>query len=260
MSLNEVWRGGLPQWLMSLGPTFYAISIFLAIRDELVSKRWGMLKSADMSAKWMSWFLPLAVLSLINSLLGSITAKVLPDIHAFESVSFIVLFGSLFFLNIALTAASLFMAALCGTIQSTTLTVFIIMTMIVASSAPIIGVSVDRGYSFGDPSYVSPGSGGAFWRYMSTESVETGSARVCHNPIVSYEQSRVFKTEQERQVLTKEEWLEGCYVTAGGSTLHTNVFFVWYFIPQASVSFKIISNSLLQCLDLTLFLGPRLTS
>ena len=39
-SLNEPWRGGMPVWLMSLGPTFAAISVFWILRDELNSRRW----------------------------------------------------------------------------------------------------------------------------------------------------------------------------------------------------------------------------
>ena len=115
VSMNEAWRGGLPQWLMSLGPTFCGISIFLILRDELSSKRWGMLKAADTSAKWMSWFAVFVLLSLVNSTLGSVTAVALPGIHVFENVNFGIVFGTLFFLQVGLIAASFFLSAICGT-------------------------------------------------------------------------------------------------------------------------------------------------
>lgn len=72
MSLNEPWRGGLPVWLMSLGPTFAAISVFWILRDELNSRRWGVLRSAGLrdSVHWMSWLTAFLVLATINSLLG----------------------------------------------------------------------------------------------------------------------------------------------------------------------------------------------
>ena len=85
-SLNEAWRFGLPIWIMSLGPCFAAISAFLLLRDEIQSKRWGMLKVVDSSAHWLSWLFACSVLAVVNSLLGGITAKVLPNIHVFESV------------------------------------------------------------------------------------------------------------------------------------------------------------------------------
>ena len=149
VSMNEAWRGGLPQWLMALGPTFCGISIFLILRDELSSKRWGMLKAADTSAKWMSWFSVFVLLSLVNSVLGSITAVALPDIHVFESVNFGVVFGLLFSLHVGLISASFFLSAICGTVQSIALSIFIITAMIVASAAPTIATSVTMGYSYG---------------------------------------------------------------------------------------------------------------
>ena len=57
ISMNEAWRGGLPIWIMSLGPTFSAVSAFLILRDEIQSKRWGMLKAADASANGQHGYL-----------------------------------------------------------------------------------------------------------------------------------------------------------------------------------------------------------
>ena len=41
LSMNEPWRGGLPVWLMTPGPTFSSISVYWILRDELHSRRWG---------------------------------------------------------------------------------------------------------------------------------------------------------------------------------------------------------------------------
>mmetsp|Transcript_24881 Transcript_24881/g.56295 ORF Transcript_24881/g.56295 Transcript_24881/m.56295 type:complete len:1783 (-) Transcript_24881:57-5405(-) len=240
VSMNEAWRGGLPQWLMTLGPTFCGISIYLILRDELSSKRWGMLKAADTSAKWISWFTVFVLLSLVNSILGSITAVALPDIHVFESVNFGVIFGLLFFLHVALVSASFFLSAICGTVQSTALSIFIITVMIVASAAPSIATSIALGYGKYNANF-STDTGGSFWRYASTESWEdqynlsdsSHSIDSCQSPIVSFEQSRRFKTVEERQAMQRDEWFVGCYTQAGASVLHTETFFLWFFIPQS---------------------------
>mmetsp|Transcript_22129 Transcript_22129/g.48128 ORF Transcript_22129/g.48128 Transcript_22129/m.48128 type:complete len:1680 (-) Transcript_22129:165-5204(-) len=252
ISLNEPWRGGLPIWLMTLGPTFSGISAFLIIRDELQSRRWGMLKAADSSAQWLSWLFAFLILGIINSLAGGITAAVMPNIHAMQSVTFGPVFGTLLFLNIALVAASFFLAALCGTLQSTTLTVFLIMGMIVASFAPAIATVASAGYNndagaaantYYDPS----GTGGAFWFYGSTErttvdydsydpSTEAGNQtyRQCESPLISYDQSRLYKTQEERENVPKEDIFQGCYTIQGASSAHSGVSSLfWYLIPQS---------------------------
>lgn len=88
--------------------------------------------------------------------------------------------------------------------------------------------------------------GGSFWRYASTESWEdqynwseyngsdsSHSIDSCQSPIVSFEQSRRFKTVEERQAMQRDEWFVGCYTQAGASVLHTETFFLWFFIPQS---------------------------
>ena len=105
------------------------------------------------------------------------------------------------------------------------------------------------GYSYNSYNDYSVGTGGSFWRYMTTESYniqygygldENGSdvgtvsaVDSCHNPIVSFEQSRRFKTDEERQAMSREDWFVGCYTQAGASILHTDNFFLWFFIPQS---------------------------
>eukprot|EP00573_Skeletonema_grethae_P008746 CAMPEP_0201706040 /NCGR_PEP_ID=MMETSP0578-20130828/47609_1 /ASSEMBLY_ACC=CAM_ASM_000663 /TAXON_ID=267565 /ORGANISM="Skeletonema grethea, Strain CCMP 1804" /LENGTH=1815 /DNA_ID=CAMNT_0048194413 /DNA_START=88 /DNA_END=5535 /DNA_ORIENTATION=- len=259
LSLNEPWRAGLPVWLMSLGPTFAAISVFWILRDELNSRRWGVLRSAGLrdSAHWMSWFTAFAVLATVNSLLGGIAAKSLPNCHAFTAVNYGSVFGSLLFLHAALTTASFFLVALCGTCQSLALAVFIVVVIIVASAAPAIAASA--GAYVGIGSYQSSGGAGAFWAYASTETTSiqynyddyiynetTGEYENVSNepvidfyqsPIISYEESRVFGSEEENlERYSKEDFFQGCYIMPGASTQFNrpawNSFF-WFFVPQA---------------------------
>ncbi|KAL7536543.1 hypothetical protein ACHAXR_007229 [Thalassiosira sp. AJA248-18] len=255
ISLNEAWRGGLPVWLMTLGPMAAGISVFLILRDELQSRRWGTLKAADSSAQWLSWLSAFAILGAINSLAGGITAAAMPAIHA---MSFGTVFGTLLFLNIALAAASVFLAALCGTCQSTALTVFLIMGIIVAGSTPAIATSTSSYYdaagaALNTYNHISTG-GGSFWLYGSTERTmveyeyedaydEFGQYEYvksainlgqCEVPLVSYEQSRFYKTPNERDDVPKEDIFQGCYIIAGASSAHIGASsFFWFFIPQS---------------------------
>ena len=48
---------------------------------------------------------------------------------------------------------------------------------------------------------------------MDTYSVEDS----CQNPIVSFEQSRRFETDEERQAMPREDWFVGCFTQAGAS-------------------------------------------
>lgn len=257
VSLNEPWRGGLPIWLMSLGPTAVGIAVFLILRDEFQSRRWGTLKAADSSAHWMSWLFTFTILGIVNSLAGAITAAVVPAIHALSAVNFGSVFCTLLFLNLALVAASFFLAAICGTCQSTALSVFLIIGMICASSAPVIGVSVSIGYSYAalasldTYSHPTGPAGGAFWLYGSTERFnvdyndifdpDTGeygrgetTYRQCEVPLVSYDQSRSYKSQNERDNVPKEDIFQGCYIIAGVSSAHTGVSsFFWYLLPQS---------------------------
>ena len=185
-----------------------------------------MLKAADPSAHWLSWLFAFTILGIINSLAGGVTAAVMPNVHAMESVNFASVFGTLLFLNVALTAASFFLAALCGTIQSLTLTIFLIMGIIVASSAPAIAISASS-FSYynkaglSTSTYMETGMAGSFWLYSSTERVTTNHDYVydentgeysdvvtfgqCEVPLVSYDQSRYYKTKEEQNNVPKED-------------------------------------------------------
>ena len=224
-SMNEAWRGGLSVWLMGLGPTFSGISAFLILRDELKSRRWGTLRAADLSAHLLSWLFAFGVLGVVNSFAGAIVAAALPDVHVLQSISSLVpVFGTLFSLNLALVAASFLLAALCGTIQSLTLTVFLVIGIVVASSVPAmisvawLPMNASLDISTGHPQW---GSGG-FWVYGSTERLRvddsgnidpttgewvnaTTTLTQCEAPLVSYDQSRVYKTPDKQEDVPKDD-------------------------------------------------------
>lgn len=259
MTMNEAWRNALPVWIMSLGATFSAISVFFLLRTELASKRWGTMRSAGLrdSVYWTSWLVSFGVCAVINSLVGAITAAVLPNVHVLEHINFWIVFGLLLFLNLALVTASFLLAAACGTVQSTTLSVFLIIGMICAGASPIIKTSVTKAYLGVTDSmntYSFPyGDAGAFWSYGSTEKTlvqylnstytnetyeyDAGDLTLtqCQLPILSYEQGHIMKTAQERDLVSKEEIFLGCYVLPGSSTTftrHKASYFFWYWIPQ----------------------------
>ena len=223
---------------MSLGPTFAGgISAFLILRDEFQSKRWGMLKAVNTTVHWSSWLFAFTVLSVLNSLGGAITATLLPNVHALEAVNFASVFGTLLFLNLALVSSSFCLAALCGTYQSTVLTLFVILAVLVFSVTPTIrSASTLFGYVSADLSlntYDSISSGGgAFWLYASTErgkidysykydpnatttttnmtvTIESFNATealsLCEVPLVSMEQGQFHKTVDERNSVPKED-------------------------------------------------------
>ena len=222
-TLNETWRGGLPAWLLSLGPTLAGIAAFLTLRDELQTRRWGTLKAAHPSARWLAWLTAFAVLAVVNSLLGAAAAAVVPDIHALEATSFAVVFGSLLFLNVALVAAAFLLAALCGTCTSAALTVFLIMGMVLASAAPAINASAKQPWddlaSHATETYNHLAYGGGFWLYSSTARYEvdyswndqTGNEEqavkeeTCELPLVSYVEGRNYKGGTEAVEMPVDE-------------------------------------------------------
>lgn len=260
ISMNEVWRDGLPVWIMGLGATFSGISVFLLVRAELVSGRWGTLRSAGLrdSAYWSSWFVIFAVCGIINSLIGSIVTGPLP-VHVFQQVNFGVVFALIVFLYLAMIPASFVLAAACGTIQSTTLMVVVIIGIIIAGATPMMGVAASRGYSINAPDYSTDtygyrwGDGGAFWLYTSSARTRVEylnstynyttleyvygepTLTQCEVPILSYQQGHYMKTPEERDEVPLEDIFTGCFVTPGASTSFSKdkgLYFFWYFIPQ----------------------------
>ena len=258
ITMNEAWRDGLPVWILSLGAVFSGMSVFLMVRSELASKRWGALRSAGLrdSVYWISWFLCFVVCGVINSLLGGIVAVFLP-VHVFQHVSFGVVFGLLLFLNLALVAASFVLAAACGTVQSATLTVVVVIGMICAGASPSMAVAFGRGYfsaSDATDTYgFGWGNGGSFWAYASTERTQVQylnytynsttyeydygepTLNQCEVPVLSFEQGRSMKTEEERDNVPLEDVFTGCFVIPGASTTFLRdkgLYFFWYLLPQ----------------------------
>jgi ABC-type multidrug transport system ATPase subunit len=258
ITMNEAWRDGLPVWILSLGAVFSGISVFLIVRSELASKRWGALRSAGLrdSVYWISWFLCFAMCGIVNSLLGGIVAVFLP-VHVFQHVSFGVVFGLLLFLNLAIAAASFVLAAACGTVQSATLTVVVVIGMICAGAAPCMAIVFSRGYfdaSDATNTYgFNWGDGGSFWVYASTERTQVEylnftynsttyqydygepTLNQCEVPLLSFDQGRTMKTADERNNVPLEDVFTGCFVIPGASTTFLRdkgLFFFWYLLPQ----------------------------
>ena len=192
-----------------------------------------MLKAVNTSVHWASWLCAFTVLATVNSLAGAITASLLPNVHALESVNFASVFGTLLFLNLALVSASFFLATVCGTFQSTALTLFVILAIMVFSVTPTIrSASTLYGYIsafdlsliMGYGNAVSTGAG-AFWLYASTQRGKfdysynydptatngtttfnaTEALTLCEVPLVSMAQSRDYKTLDERNDVSKED-------------------------------------------------------
>jgi hypothetical protein len=226
-SMNEAWRGGLAVWLLGLGPTFTGISAFLILRDELKSRRWGTLRAADLSAHLLSWLFAFGYLGIVNSLAGAIVVAALPNVHVLQSIKGLApVFGMLFNLNLALVAASFLLAALCGTIQSLTLTAFLVIGIVVALLVPAMNSAAyqDSAEASLDISYGHPqwGSSG-FWVYGSTERLwidysdninpTTGISMTtflqCESPLVSHDQSCVYKTPDKQKDVPKDDIFSG---------------------------------------------------
>lgn len=258
ISMNEVWRDGLPIWIMSLGATFSGISVYLLLRTEIASRRWGALRSAGLrdSVYWGSWFVSFAVCGIINSLIGAIITVFMP-VHVFQHVNFGVVFALLLFLNFALVAASFVLAAACGTMQSTTLTVMVIIGMICAGASPAIGIYSSKGYFDVDTATSTYGhawgDGGSFWVYSSTERTRVqysnytwnsttsqydyGEAALdqCELPLVSAEQGTFMKTAEQRDEVPLDDIFTGCFVIPGAASYFTRdkgPYFFWFWLPQ----------------------------
>jgi hypothetical protein len=167
----------------------------------------------------MSWWLPFILTSLVNSFGAAITAKSLSSIHAFENVFFMGIFGSFFYLNIALVGASFFLAALCGTSRNGTATWLIVLILVAQWSVylhqVISTVSVFSAYDV-NQLYDTPMS--LFWTNKQTESQAINST--CDVPIVSKGQGDIFRTDPSE--FPDGEFFVGCYFGAGYTTLIWN--------------------------------------
>lgn len=170
---------------------------------------------------WLSWYIPFALSSLVNSLFAAIVAQFIP-VHVFQHVYFGGIFASFFFLQLALVSSSLFLASLCGSLKR--LIILILTVMVVAVFIPCIIISSEY-YLYGE------GQPGLFWinsntRTERTEWIWNANATSgyyrgeevsyeCDKPILNEEQGTFYKTMAEREEVTSNEFFLGCYEAAG---------------------------------------------
>jgi hypothetical protein len=227
-TLNESWRNGLPVAVLCLGPMMVAIGAFLLVTNEIQNQKLGVLRQLGLSdsAYWMSWFLPLGLISLVNSLLGAFTAIWIP-VHVYQSLSFGGMLASLLFLQLALLPASFWLAAICGTTRRG-LAVWLLLGIMVAVWTPLLALSI-QDYKQGTTSH----SPGLFWSYRNTTKLERNNNNNgfvdyynnnsfsttysgCDQPLISEAQARTPKTPVERLEFTSsDEMFVGCYAEAG---------------------------------------------
>ena len=228
-SMNDRWRWGLPIALMALGPCFNAVLVFNILHTtEFVNQMLGVQRALGLreSVFWASWYISFAAIAFVNSILGAITAKLMPGIHAYENIYFGGIFISLWLLQLALTAASCFLAALCGTAKRGPN--WLILMMLIAMWIPTL---VNSGSSSWYDGGTSPS--GSFWQYSDTfdrtyattfyndtinethwETNWDIEETVCQRPLVSDFQGHFYKTEEQRKELRDDEYFVGCFTLA----------------------------------------------
>ena len=124
-----------------LGPMLLAICVFLYMQTELEMKLLGVLRALGVreSVYLASWWIPFVIISTVNALLGAITAKLIDNVHVFQSTSFGSIFVSIFFLNVALVGGSFLLVAMAGGLRS--VAALCILIMVLATWIPYIAVS-----------------------------------------------------------------------------------------------------------------------
>ena len=192
---------------------FHAIMAFIIIQVDIQTQMLGILRGLGLrdSVFWASWWIPFIGTSVANSLGGAITAAALSS-HAFENIYFMGVFGSFFFLNLALVGASLFLAAVCGTARGGAATWNIILILIAQWTPYIVQIMATNWVdSPRDLDYLTETPIGLFWVNRDT----TNFGGQCEQPIISQAQGSWFKTEEERQNFPEDEFFVGCYFSAG---------------------------------------------
>lgn len=211
---------------VALGPMAQALVCFLIVHNEIQTKMLGVLRGLGLreSVYWFSWFIPFMISSFLNSVLGAMTAAFMP-VHVFQNTYFAGIFGSLFFLQLALTSGSFFLAAVLGTSRRGAS--WLMLIMLVSPWVPLISnfammSHVDANAVINN--YVQRTPSGLFWANMNTTKplyeYDNGTEMYtpCHDPIITETEGKLFKTEQERLEMTEEEWFVGCYASAGLTT------------------------------------------
>lgn len=266
VNLNHSWNSGLQVSMLSLGPYVHAVCVFILIHFEIEKKLVGVIRGLGVRdvVYWMSWYIPFIFTSLLNALFGAITAQFLP-VHVFQNVYFGGIFGSLFFLHLAMTSASFFLASVSG--SNGKLMVFLILVMTVSVFVPPIVInSVTYGESmfrtvstqwnpypyypfsglswknmntnkthyanYGDNStYVWNDSSGT-WEYIEGVKI-MDNLQSCNSPIMNEEEGTRYKTEEESMdEVTPDEFFIGCYVQPGFTSA------VWN--PESTIGFVVL--------------------
>jgi hypothetical protein len=207
-----------------------AICAYLIVHEEIQMQLFGVLRGLGMrdSVYWLSWYVPLAGISIVSSLLAAITAKTLP-VHLFQATYFGGIFASFFFVKLALIAASFFLAAVSGTARRGS--VWLILCMIIAVWIPLFVMNIQSYYvdTYTVTNYGSLWTPvGLFWANQETvyseyrwdDEVGNSTQGLCNGPIMSHEEGNNFKTEAERKNVTPDQFFLGCFASAGwGSTI-----------------------------------------
>lgn len=259
LSYNENFRDGVPVTILALGPLFFSIITYLILHDEISIHMFNILRQIGVydSCYWLSWYIPLCALGFVNSFIATCVAKLLP-IHAYESTYFMGIVGSLFFLHIALIGCSMFLATVQGLRKR--FVIFFLVIMILAVWMPVLTMNVQSSFVINSEEAVSGYSDiysptKLFWLYRQTEVRIGASAQIgddffgnvtdqtfeydtCHIPIVSQQESLIYKTPEQRETVTPDQFFTGCYVTAGwgstswSSTRKLNIgTAIWWFFP-----------------------------
>lgn len=211
---DKLFGNGIAQVFLALGPTINAIICFTVIHEEFQTKMVGVLRSLAVreSLFWFAWFLPFAIIALLNSLLGAGVAKIVP-VHAFKHTFYIGIFASLFFLHLAVTAASLFLVAIVGSIRKVAVWICIIifLAMIVDTVWP--GISYIGGDLYSSPMV----NGGAYFRFQETRPSKTYTSTFSYytvEPIMSYKYQDPDLIKQQTDQIPNSDYFTGCYVSA----------------------------------------------
>ena len=119
-SYNDSWRSGTAVLLLSMGPMLHAVCVFLLLQIDIQTQMWGVLRNMGLyeSVFWCSWWIPFLITCFLNSIFATITMQAIDSVHAFTTIYAGGQFASMLFLNLALSAASMFLSAVCGTTKS----------------------------------------------------------------------------------------------------------------------------------------------
>jgi hypothetical protein len=257
LSMNEAWRDGLPVAILSVGPLFYAMIAYLWLHEELQLHMLGVLRGLGTtdSVYWISWYIPLAALAALNSLLGAATAKALP-VHVYQNTYFGGIFASLFFLQLSLLGASMFLAAVQGTRKRGV--IWLLLLMMVAVWMPYLTLNAQSSFDINVDSISNEYSGflttptRLFWvnrdtavrrqtTFFSDDAINNNnstSGGTCQIPLLSEQEGNFYKTAAEQEQVSPDQFFLGCFASAGWGaatwTPHGTTkigLAVWWFIP-----------------------------